>query len=129
MSPDRHLTALQLAVMRALWRRGEARVNEVHADLSTSNGLAPTTVATLLKRLEARGLVDHRNEGRQFVYRPLISEEEARRSMVSELGERLFEGDLTRLVSHLLKEHEMRPGDLDEVRRLIEEHESAKEAE
>jgi BlaI family penicillinase repressor len=129
VSPDRHLTTLQLAVMRTLWKRGEARVNEVHGDLAETNGLAPTTVATLLKRLEARGLVEHRSEGRQFVYRPLISENEARRSMVSELGERLFEGDLTRLVSHLLQEHELRPGDLERVRRLIEEHEHAKERE
>ena len=69
MSPDRHLTALQLAVMRSLWRRGEARVNEVHGDLTDSNGLAPTTVATLLKRLEARGVVergDQRGNGIGF---------------------------------------------------------------
>jgi len=129
VSPDRHLTTLQLAVMRALWKRGEARVNEVRGDLAETNSLAPTTVATLLKRLEARGLVEHRSEGRQYDYRPLISENEARRSMVSELGERLFEGDLTRLVSHLLNEHELRPGDLERVRRLIEEHENAKERE
>jgi predicted transcriptional regulator len=125
MSPDRHLTALQLAVMRSLWARGEARVSEVHGDLTDSNGLAPTTVATLLKRLEARGVVDHRTDGRQFVYRPLLSEDEARRSMVAELGERLFEGDLTSLVSHLLKEHELHAGDLERVRRMIAEHEQA----
>jgi predicted transcriptional regulator len=129
VSRDRHLTALQLAVMRVLWRRGEARVSEVHADLSASSGLAPTTVATLLKRLESRGLVDHRSEGRQYVFRPLISEDDARRSMVAELGERLFGGDLTRLVSHVLREHEMQPGDRDRVRQLIEELERAKEAE
>ena len=46
MSPDRHLTTLQLAVMRSLWKRCEARVTEVHGDLAPSNGLAPTTVAT-----------------------------------------------------------------------------------
>ena len=123
MSTDRQLTPLQLAVMRSLWARGEARVAEVHADLAPTHGLATTTVATLLSRLEARGVVDHRSEGRQYVYRPLVGEDEARHSMVSELSERLFEGDLTRLVSHLLEEHQMRPGDLAKVRKMIEEHE------
>jgi len=82
---DPHLTSLQLDVMRVLWARGEATATEVHADLAPGRRLAPTTVATLLRRLERRGLLAHRTEGRQFVYRPAVSEDAVRSSMVGEV--------------------------------------------
>jgi len=121
------LTPLQLSVMRSLWKRKEASVTDVHADLAGNHNLAPTTVATLLRRLEERGLVDHRAEGRQYIFRALVEEERATRSMVTELSERLFGGDVPRLVSHLLKEHELSPGDLDRIRDMIADHEAQKE--
>ena len=120
---DPHLTALQLDVMRVLWERGEASAAEVHAALAPERPLAPTTVATLLRRLEKRGLVSHRTEGRQFVYRPAVAEQEARDAMVDELAERLFEGDAVRLVHHLLTRNDLEPGDLGRVRALIEDRE------
>ena len=114
------LTPLQLALMEVLWQRGEATVAEVHAAVKKRRRLAPNTIATVLKRLAAQGVVAHRSEGRQFVYRALVGEKEARASMVAELSERLFGGDVARLVSHLIEEHEIRPGDLEKVRALID---------
>jgi len=123
MEADYALTELQTDVMRVLWGRSEATVAEVCDALRRDRGLATTTVATLLKRLEKRGLVAHRTEGRQFVYRAAITEDEVRRAMVSDLTERLFEGDATALVSHLLTERSIRPGDIARVKALIEAHE------
>ena len=122
------LSGLQLAVMRVLWERGEARVTEVHEVLAADRSIAPTTVSTLLTRLEKRGLVDHRTEGRQYVYRALKTEEEISRSMVIELTDNLFRGDASELMAHLLREREMAPGDLEHIKRLIEEKEREKEA-
>ena len=119
--PDHRLSDLQHSVMRVLWKRGEATVAEVHAELHAERGLAPTTVATLLSRLEKRSLVGHRAEGRQFVYRSLVTEEDVRNSMVSELADLLFSGDVTEMVSHLLDERELTDDDLAKVRALIEE--------
>jgi predicted transcriptional regulator len=124
---DLELTDLQLAIMRVLWARDEAPVADVQADLADERGLALTTVATILTRLEKAGLVARRSAGRHFVYRPLVSEEQVRRSMVSELAERLFQGDVTALVSHLLSEGEIAAGDLDKVRRLIEAKQRGRE--
>lgn len=124
---DLGLTELQLAIMRVLWTRREVPVSDVHAALQEERGLALTTVATVLSRLERAGLVARRQEGRHFVYRPLVSEDEVRRSMVSELADRLFHGDVTALVSHLLSEGEIAAGDLDRVRRLIDAKQRARE--
>ena len=118
------LSDLQLGVMRVLWDLDEATVADVHAALQADRGLAPTTVSTLLARLEKRGVVAHRTEGRQFVYRAAISEGDVRRSMVGQLAEQLFDGDLAELVSHLLTGSQIGPGDLARVKALIEAHQS-----
>ncbi len=122
------LTELQLAIMRVLWARSEATVADVHAAIQRERGLALTTVATIMSRLEKAGLIARRPEGRHYLYRPLVSEEAVRRSMVSELAVRLFQGDVTALVSHLLSEGEIAPGDLDRVRRLLEVRQRGKES-
>jgi BlaI family transcriptional regulator, penicillinase repressor len=121
MSEEAHLlTDLQLAVMRVLWERGEANVLEIWEALRPERGLAQTTVATLLSRLDKRGVVSHRREARQFVYRPTVTEPQVRRVMVRELTARLFDGDVTALVSHLLSGREVSAGDLAKVKALIE---------
>ena len=92
MSKTHQLTELQLAILRRLWSNQEATVADIWEALHDERGLAQSTLATMLSRLERRGVVTHRTEGRQFIYRALITEADARHSMVSELTERLFEG-------------------------------------
>lgn len=122
---DIRLSSGQLEVMQALWPRGEASTADVHAVLAAERGLAYTTVATLLKRLEARGAVTSRRVGRELVFRATVSEADVRKSMVTDLVATLFRGDPNALVTHLVKESEIDAGDLDKVRRLLqnEEHE------
>jgi len=123
-----HLGDLQLAILRALWARGEGTVAEVHEDLEPERGLALTTIATMLVKLEKKGVVAHRADGRRFVYQPLVDERQVRRSMVAELTSQLFRGDVTALVSHLLSEHDVDPAELDELRALISAGERKEES-
>lgn len=116
-----HLGKLQLAIMRVLWSCGERTVVEVHRTLEPSHGLAPTTIATMLKKMEAKGVVAHRTEGRRFIYRPIVSEDVVTRSMVADLKERLFGGSAAALVSHLLQAHEVDDDELATLRRQIEQ--------
>ena len=90
--------------------------------------LAQTTVSTLLSRLSKRGLVKARRRGRGFVYSSAIAEHEIRESMVSRVTDHLFDGDVTALVSHLLRRSDVSRDDLAEVRRLIAAAEQAKES-
>lgn len=123
--PESHqLTELQLALSRVLWHRGEATIAEICDALRPERSLAPTTVATLLSRLERRGIVSHRVEARQFVYRATVTEDAVRHSMLSELTEQLFDGDVAELVSHLLSASDMSSGDLEKVKEMIAQHES-----
>ncbi len=113
---------LQVAILRILWEEGEATVARVHEALAGKRR-ALTTIATMLSKMERRGMVEHRVEGRQFVFRPLISEQEVTRSMVADLTRKLFEGDVTALVSHLLTEQEIDRDELVRLRRMIVERE------
>ena len=112
---------LQLRIMKILWLRGEATVTDVLADLTGPSDLAYTTVATMLRKLEAKDLVTHRIEGRSFIYRARVKEEEVTRTMADHFVERLFEGSLTEVVSHLLSTREVSKDELETLERLIAE--------
>lgn len=120
MGETTQLSDLQLAIMHVLWQQGEATVQQVHAVLQPERDLALTTVATVLSRLEKKEVVTHRIKGRQYVYRPYVTEREVRRSMVTDLINQLFHGDPAALVNHLLKHTDIGPADLEQVKALIE---------
>ena len=126
MTDRQPLTELQIAVLRLLWERGEASVAEIWEALYPDRKLAQTTVATIVSRLQRRGILTRRTRDRQFVYKTLLTEADVQHSMVSELTERLFAGDVTALVSHLLSARDMSPGDLARVRQMIESTEPSK---
>ncbi|CAN5166479.1 BlaI/MecI/CopY family transcriptional regulator [soil metagenome] len=121
------LDELQIAIMKVLWELKEATVVQVKDSLKEEDReLAPTTIGTILSRLEKKGVVDHRSEGRLYIYRPLITEEETKSSMVSILLDQLFQGDSTSLVNHLLKESEFDKDELQKLKELIEKSDQMK---
>ena len=125
----KQLGDLQLAIMRVLWEVPEASAAEVHRALWDERGLAPTTIATMLVKMERKGVVTHRAEGRRYLYKPVVSEAEVTRSMVGQLAERLFEGDVPALVSHLLSEHEIDHDELADLKAMIERMEQGRDSE
>ena len=127
MSRRHSLGDLQFAIMRLLWRHEEATASEVHLALLEDRGLAPTTIATMLQKMEKKGVVVHRTEGRRFIYRPTISEAQVRTSMVEELTERLFGGDSSALVVHLIEKQHTTAAELAEIKEKIAAHETLRE--
>ena len=112
------LTALQLAVMQVLWSRDEASVTDVQSAMM-GRRLALTTVATMLVRLEQRGLVSHRAEGRQYIYRSRVSPAEVRETVTRELLRNLFDGDVAAFVSQLLDARKLTREEVADLQRLV----------
>jgi predicted transcriptional regulator len=112
---------LQLRIMKVLWANEAATVAEVHAAVGGEGDLAYTTVATMLRKMEARGLVKHRMEARSFIYRAAVAEEAVSRGMADHLLERLFEGSLADMVRHLLSNREVSREELSKLEKLIAE--------
>jgi predicted transcriptional regulator len=121
------LGELQHAIMRLLWARDEATVAEVHEALFDERGLAPTTIATMLRKMEDKGVVAHRVEDRHFVYQATVSEDAVRSTMVSELLDRLFAGDPAALVSHLVADHDIDEAEVERLRALLNHAEARKD--
>jgi BlaI family transcriptional regulator, penicillinase repressor len=117
--PALRLGDLQLSILKVLWQRREATVAEVQAGLGAHRGVAYTTAATILRRMEERGLVSHRTEGRSFIYRAAVAAEAVSRNMAEHWLERLHGGSLAAAVNHLLTSREVSRGELEELRRLI----------
>jgi predicted transcriptional regulator len=112
---------LESLVLDELWARGEATVVQVHAALSRRRRVAPTTVSTILRRLEEKGIVTHRTEERRFVFRPLVQRRDLRRRMIGDLVDQLFGGSTAELMSHLVEDGEVDRGQLERLRRLVSE--------
>jgi predicted transcriptional regulator len=123
MGRKHHLAELQLAIMQVLWERGEATVAEVRDALKPARDLAHTTVGTMLAKLEEKGQVTHRSDARVNVYKAIVRQAHVNRSMVTDLANRLFHGDVKQMVCQLLAGSELTADDLAELKRLIRQKE------
>lgn len=114
------LDDLQLAVMKVLWKLGKASVAQVRDELQKENrDLAITTIGTVLSRLEKKGAVAHEAEGKQYVYKSLLSEGDTRKSVLGSLVEQFFGGSPKALVNHLVNESEFDKKEIEELKKLL----------
>ena len=112
---------LQLRILKVLWQRREATVADVLEAVRDHSELAYTTIATMLRKMEARSLVTHRTEGRVFIYAPRVAEEDVSHGLASQLVDRLFKGSLLETVNHLLTSREVSREELRQLEKLIAE--------
>ena len=118
--PQETLTDLQLSVMKALWELEEGGVSEVLAIMARDgHALAPTTVATMLQRLSKQGCVEHRSQGRHFLYRAAVARDEAAKSVLDRVVQSFFGGKVSALTAQLLESEQLTPDELEELRRLL----------
>jgi predicted transcriptional regulator len=114
------LTEAELRIMKLLWTRGESVVSDLVAALPDGETLAYNSVLTTIRILEQKGYVDHRQEGRAFVYRPCVAEHEASRSEVRHVLSRFFGNSRERLLLSLLGDEEISPDELKRLREAIQ---------
>ena len=112
----------ELDVLKVLWARSQATVREALETLRASGRQwSYATVATLLDRLESKGLVTSDRSELAFVYKPAITSQEVRQKRLTSLVDKLYHGEPGLLVLHLLKSHPLDPGQASEVRSLLDE--------
>lgn len=114
------LGQLQRAVMEAIWELGEASVHQVREHLNGRKQLAYTTILTTLQKLEKAGWLDHRSEGKSYVYFATTSRDEAGAGSVRGFLKRVFADDAVAMFQHLISEGDLTEDDLTELRKMIE---------
>lgn len=107
----------ELDVMGVLWDLGSASVAEVRERLPVP--LAYTTVLTILRNLEAKGVVRHTAAGRAFRYHPRVARAVAQRGMLERLIGKLFGGSPELLLTHLVDDHPLSGKELRRLRRRL----------
>lgn len=95
------LAPLELACMNTLWPLGEATVREIRDGLAARRARAYTTIMTIMDRLARKGVVERRKAGRAYIYRPLLTAEEARAQALTQVVENFFGGSKEALLVHL----------------------------
>ncbi|MFK7960920.1 MAG: BlaI/MecI/CopY family transcriptional regulator [Phycisphaerales bacterium] len=112
---------LQRQILETIWSRREATVADVRESLAVDGrDLAYTTVLSTIQKLEKRGWLTHRTEGRTHVYRSARSREDAGRGSVRGLVERLFGGRSAVVMQHLVDDERLTGGELAELRAMID---------
>jgi predicted transcriptional regulator len=104
--PSPMLTDGELRLMRVLWEKGDASVGDVIDGLHEAEKPAYNTVLTTLRILERKGQVDHRKQGRAFVFRAVVDRKGARHSALKYLVSRFFDGAPDLLVLNVLEDEE-----------------------
>ena|ERR1035441_6908568 len=113
------LTEAELRLMKILWRRGESAVTDLVEALPEGEQLAYNSVLTTIRILEQKGYVEHRQEGRAFVYRPCVAEHEASSSEVRNVLNRFFGNSREKLVLSLLGDEGISAQELDRLKDAI----------
>jgi predicted transcriptional regulator len=113
------LTEAELRLMKILWRRGESAVGDLVAAMPEGEILAYNSVLTTIRILEQKGYVEHRQEGRAFVYIPCVAEQEASRSEVRHVLNRFFGNSREKLLLSLLGDDDLSQQELHRLRDAI----------
>jgi BlaI family penicillinase repressor len=114
------LGKVQLEIMKVLWEQGEATARQITDVLCAKEEIAHSTVQTLLRKLEAKGAVEHVSDGRTFLFRALIRQSAVAESTTHDLLTRVFQGSVYSLVAHLIKHEQVSPDELKALRELID---------
>ena len=117
-------TERELEILKVLWARGSASVREVYEQMSRSAPIVQNTVQAFLRTMEEKGLVQHRVEGRTFIYAPVPRREQTKKHLVSRMLQRVFDGAIDQLVQSALSLRQPTAQELQKLERLIEQAKS-----
>jgi BlaI family penicillinase repressor len=114
------LTRQELALMKIVWRLGNATVREVYEAVREERQVAYTTVMTVMKLLETKGYLRKEPEGRAYRYHPTQPESTVMTSLVRDFVDRVFDGAASPLLAHLVRDTRLSKTERAELRRLID---------
>lgn len=120
-SSEIRLGRLELQIMNIVWEKGKATVHDVKDVLGKGRKPAYSTILTMMRKLETKGYLEHDVDDRTYVYRPTISQQAARRGILGDIVDRLFEGSLSLLLNSLVEQNHISEKELKQIQKLIKE--------
>ena len=120
MPPRPSLSKAELEIARIVWNLKDAGVRQVFNALPAGRNIDFTTVQTYLRRLEDKGYLNARLEGRNRVYSPKVRPQTVIRETGGELVDLLFAGETMPLMKHLVEERKFSADEIDQIRQLLD---------
>jgi predicted transcriptional regulator len=117
---EKQLTEVELQLMTAVWSLGQCTVKEVQTEILKTRELAYTTIATVMKILEQKGILHSTKGDKAHVYTSLVSKTEYESSSLKHLAQTVFEGDPTSMVMRLLSDTKLSKNDLAAIQKMID---------
>ncbi len=114
------LGKLELQIMNVVWDSGKATVHDVKRALSARKP-AYSTILTMMRKLEAKGYLEHDVHDRTYVYRSTISRQAVRHGVLGDILDRLFDGSALLLLNSLAEQNRISEKDLRQIKKLIKE--------
>lgn len=118
--PVDQLGQLQRQVLEILWDMEEATVRQVLEQIAPRKDLAYTTILTTMQTLEKNGWLEHRKEGKTYVYRPALSRQQAGAKSIKTLIKGVFNGDPVAMMQRLMDDELLSDEQLDHLRAMID---------
>lgn len=118
---EKPLTEVELEIMNAVWDLGACTVKDVHKILSKGRELAYTSVATIMKILEQKGVLESRKGDRALTYQPLFTRTQYESTSLRHLANNLFHGDPSSMVMRLLNETDLTKDELQAIRKTLDD--------
>jgi BlaI family transcriptional regulator, penicillinase repressor len=117
--PQRAMSPAETELLRLVWQLGEATVQQVCDRLPPERDIRYNTVQTLLCRLEQKGYLQRRLEGKAHILFPVVKREDVIKKTVRDFLDRLFGGDPRPLVQFLAEDGKIDEEDIKRLRKLI----------
>lgn len=123
--PELSPTGRELEALKVLWEQGQATVRDI-ADTMNAQAknegeaqLAYTTVLSLLQVMEQKGLVNHRRDGKAYVYVPLVEQKSTFRRLAGSFLDKVFDGAVAEYLVHALESKRVSDAELDELEAML----------
>ncbi len=113
------ISEAELVVMEALWEQSPLTANDVADRVTAARDWSAQTVKTLSSRLMAKDVIAADQDGRRFLYRPLVAREDYVASESGRLVNRLFGGRVSPLVAQLASQDQLSDDDIAELEAIL----------
>jgi predicted transcriptional regulator len=124
MAPStRKPTSSELEILHVLWERGPSTVREVHEALNAKRPIGYTSVLKLMQIMTAKGTVRRNVQQRAHVYEAVQAEGKTKQQLARDVLQRVFDGSASELMMHALAGRKASKEEIEEMRRLLNEHE------
>ncbi len=116
----------ELEIAKLVWKLGDATVRDVVAALPADRDLDFWTVQTYLRRLEAKGYLSKRREGRTNVYSASVRPQNVIRDAVNDFVERMFDGEAVPVFQHLIQDRNLTDDEIEQLQATLDQLKSRK---